>query len=50
MEIVETVYPEVDGGTMLPAVLVGLLLLLLVSVFNLFAIRRKVMRIWKREE
>jgi hypothetical protein len=50
MEIVETVYPEVDGGTMLPAVLVGLLLLLLVSIFNLFAIRRKVMRIWKREE
>ncbi len=50
MEIVETVYPEIDGGTMLPAVLVGLLLLLLVSIFNLFAIRRKVMRIWKREE
>ena len=50
MEIVETVYPEVNGGTMLPAVLVGLLLLLLVSVFNLFAIRMKVMRIWKREE
>lgn len=50
MEIVETVYPEVERGTMLPSVLVGLLLLFLVSIFNLFAIRRKVMRIWKREE
>ena len=50
MDIVEAVYPEVNGGTMLPAILVGLLLLLLVSVFNLFAIRRKVMRIWKRDE
>jgi hypothetical protein len=50
MDLVTTLYPEMTSGTLLPAVVAGLLLLLLVSVINVFAIRRKVLSIWKRKE
>ena len=50
MELVTALYPEMASGTLLPAVVVGLLLLLVVSVINVFAIRRKVLSIWKRKE
>ena len=50
MDFIETLFPDVEEGTMLPAVGLGLLLFLIVSVLNIYAIRRKVMRIWKRKE
>lgn len=50
MDFIEVIYPNLDEGTMLPAVTLGLGLFLLVSVLNIVAIRRKVMNIWKRKE
>lgn len=50
MDFIETLFPDVEEGTMLPAVGLGLLLFLIVSVLNIYAIRRKVMRIWKRKD
>lgn len=50
MDFIETLFPDVEEGTMLPALGLGLLLFLIVSVLNIYAIRRKVMRIWKRKD
>ena len=50
MDFIEALYPDIDEGSMLPAVSLGLGLFLLVSVLNIVAIRRKVMNIWKRKE
>lgn len=50
MDILETLFPELDDGTMLPALIVGLCLFIVVSVCNILAIRRKVIRIWYRKD
>ena len=50
MGFIETLFPDIDEGTMLPAVALGLLLFLIVSILNIVAIRRKVMSIWQRKE
>lgn len=50
MGVIETLYPSIDEGTMLPAVALGLALFVLVSIVNLLAIYRKVMRIWWRRD
>ena len=43
-------FPNIDETSMLPSLLLGLLLLALVSVVNVLAIRRKIMRIWWRKD
>ena len=50
MSFIETLFPDIDEGTMLPAIALGLLLFLIVSILNIVAIRRKVMSIWQRKE
>jgi len=50
MEVIETLFPSIDEGTMLPSVIVGLGLFALVTITNVVAIRHKVMNIWKRKE
>ena len=50
MDFIETLFPDVDEGSMLPAILLGLVLFFIVSVLNIIAIRRKVMKIWNRKE
>lgn len=50
MDVIETLFPNIDEGSMLPAIAVGLLLFALISVTNMIAIRRKVINIWKRKE
>ena len=50
MDMVYALFPQIEEGTMLPALLVGLGLFLLVTLMNQLAIRRKVMAIWKRKE
>ena len=50
MDFIETLFPDIDEGSMLPAILLGLVLFFIVSVLNIIAIRRKVMKIWKRKE
>lgn len=48
--IVETLFPDIEIGSIAPAVILGVAIFLLVSIFNVFAIRRKIVRIWKRKE
>lgn len=50
MDFIETLFPDIEDGNMLPAIILGFGLFLIVSVLNIVAIRRKVMRIWKRKE
>ena len=50
MDFIETLFPDIDEGTLLPAIVLGIILFLIVSVLNIIAIRRKVMNIWKRKE
>ena len=49
MNILETLFPELNDGNLLPTIIVGLCLFVLVSVLNIIAIRRKIMRIWYRK-
>ena len=50
MDFIETLFPDIDEGSMLPAILLGLVLFFIVSVLNIIAIQRKVMKIWNRKE
>ncbi len=50
MGVITTLFPQIDDGSMLPAVGVGLVLFALVTIVNQVAIRRKVMKIWKRKD
>ena len=50
MDFIEALFPDIDEGNMLPAIGLGLVLFLIVSILNIFAIRRKVMRIWNRKD
>jgi hypothetical protein len=50
MEIINTLFPQTTTNGMLPAIFIGGALFLLVSILNIFAIRRKVMSIWKRKD
>lgn len=48
--ILEALFPELDAPTMWPAVILGLVLFVMVSICNIVAIRHKIMSIWKRKE
>jgi len=50
MDMIYTLFPQIEEGTMMPAVLVGLLLFLIVTMINQIAIYGKVMNIWRRKE
>lgn len=50
MGVISTLFPNLDSGTMLPAVGLGIGLFLLVSVCNIIAIHRKITAIWQRKE
>lgn len=50
MEILITLFPDIPDGNMLPALTCGLSLLVVVSLFNIIAIRNKIVKIWKRKE
>lgn len=50
MGVIETLFPQMDGGCMYPSILLGIGLFVLVSVVNLVVIYRKVMRIWWRKD
>jgi len=46
MDIIVTLFPDIDEGTMMPALLMGLALFALVTVVNQFAIHHKIIGIW----
>ena len=50
MDIIEALFPDIEDGSMLPALAVGVALFFLVSLSNLVIIRNKIVRIWKRKE
>lgn len=50
MDIIETLFPQIEPTTMIMSIGLGLLLFLIVTLINQFAIHRKVMNIWKRKE
>ncbi len=50
MEIIETLFPQIEEGTIFPSVILGVILFLVVSVVNQVAIYRKIMRIWWRKD
>lgn len=50
MDIIETLFPQIESGSMMMSVALGIVLFLLVTAVNQIAIRRKVMNIWKRKE
>lgn len=50
MGIIETLFPDMEDGSMLSTFVVGISLLILVSICNLIAIRNKIASIWKRKE
>ena len=50
MRIVEVLFSTTGRSSMLPAILLGLLLLVVVSLLNVLVIRRKIIRIWHGKE
>lgn len=49
MDVIESLFPQIDYGAMWPSVVLGLSLFVIVSLLNLAAVQRKVMRIWWRK-
>ena len=49
IEVIETLFPDIDEGNILPSVAVGLCLFALISVVNVIAVRRKVMSVWRKK-
>ena len=50
MDIIESLFPNIEDGNMMPAICMGLVLFVLVSICNIIAVRQKIVRIWKRKE
>lgn len=49
MEVIRLVFPQLSASSFFPCVLAGVLLFLLVSLMNVWMIRRKIVRIWEEE-
>ena len=50
MDLIEPLFPNIEDGNMLPAIAVGALLFVLVSLSNYVIIARKIVHIWKRKD
>lgn len=50
MNVVETLFPQMDNGSMYPSVLLGIMLFFLVSLVNMLVIYRKMTNIWWRKD
>lgn len=50
MHVIGLIFPSLKGGGLLPALLAGGVIFMLVSMINIMAIHRKVMRIWRHKE
>ena len=48
MDIIETIFPQIDPGSLWPSVVLAIILLVVVSLLNILAIRHKVNRINER--
>lgn len=50
MGVISTLFPDLEPGGVLPALTLGIALFVIVSVFNIIAIRHKIVKIWERKE
>lgn len=50
MDILTTLFPQMESGGLCPSIVAGLILFLVVSVLNVIVVRRKVMRVWHRKD
>ena len=50
IDMFENFFPDLEVPGIEQALLVGVILLVIVSIFNIIAVRNKVMSIWKRKE
>lgn len=50
MGVIETLFPDIEDGSMWPTFIFGLSLFTVVSLLNLLVIRRKIIRIWYRKD
>ena len=50
MEIIISLFPEIDDGSMIPSLSLGLCLFVLISCMNVIAVRHKIVNIWRRKE
>ena len=50
MDILTTLFPQMESGGLWPSIVAGLILFLAVSVLNVIVVRRKVMRVWHRKD
>lgn len=50
MDTIYTLFPDLDDGSMMPSLLLGLALFVVISVLNCIVINRKIMRIWDRKD
>ena len=50
MDVIATLFPQLGYGSMFPSVVLGLSVFVVVSVANMIAIYRKMMRIWWRKD
>lgn len=48
--VLETILPEIADGSFLPTLLTGIVLFILVTLMNIFAIHRKLIKIWRHNE
>lgn len=50
LDMLWSVFPEMDTSGLLPAILLGLALFMVVSILNVVAVHRKVIAIWRNKE
>lgn len=50
MDILFTLYPQMDEGSTTPAFIMGMAIFVVVSILNQFAIKKKIMDIWRSKE
>ena len=50
MEVIETLFPDIDESDILPSVAVGLCLFALISVVNVIVVHSKVISVWNKKE
>lgn len=50
MDVIEVLYPDIVSSSILPAIYAGVAILVFVSLVNVIAIRRKMIRIWYRKD
>ena len=50
MDIIETLFPQIEYGSMFPSIMLGIILFVVITLVNQVAIYHKMMKIWKRKD